>query len=134
MKGNDRRQLEQMLREGEAYVESFGHERYWQEILPAKLRREMAITNLEEALLEAGADGPDGPYAEVPRLAWLAYQQSAFQGVNIDLTRAAPPAASIDRALAYLAEVLQEEQDELNEEYKRLLERSEKRRRSTPTP
>ena len=83
----------------------------------------MAISNLEEAVLKAGADGPDGPYAEVPRLAWLAYQQRALEGVNIELTRAAPSTVSVDRALVYLAEVLREEQEELSEEYRRWLER-----------
>ena len=53
MKKSDGRQLEQMLREGEAYLESVGHERYWQEILPAKLRREMAIS-------QAGGRGTGG--------------------------------------------------------------------------
>ena len=131
MKKNDWRQLEQVLKEGEAYVESFGHERYWQEILPAKLRREMAISKLEDVVLEASADVP---YAEVPRLAWLAYQQRAFEKVNIELTRAAPSTVSVDRALAYLAEVVQEEQEEIREKYRRLLERREERRRSTPPP
>ena len=119
MKGNDWRQLEQTLREGEAYLESLGHQRYWQEILPAKLRREMATLKLEEAVLEASANGPDGPYADVPRLAWLAYQERAFEGLNIELTRAAPPTVSVDGALASLAEVLQEEQEQLSEEYRR---------------
>ena len=125
MKGNDWRLMEQLLKEGVAYLESFGHQRYWQEIHPAKLRREMAIPNLEEAVLAASADGPDGPYADVPRLAWLAYQERAFEGFNVELTRAAPSTVSVDRALAYLAEVLQEEQDELSEEYRRFLERHE---------
>ena len=129
--GNDWRQLEQMLKEGEAYLEPFGLERYWQEILPAKLRREMAISRLEEAVLEASADSP---YADVPRLAWLAYQGRAFEGVNIELTRAAPPTVSVDRGLAYLVEVLQEEQDELSEKYRRWLERREERRRPTQPP
>ena len=84
MKKSDGRQLEQILREGEVYLESVGHERYWREILPARLRREKAISQLEEAVLETSADGP---YAEVPRLAWLAYQQRAFEGVIIELTR-----------------------------------------------
>ena len=131
MKRSDGRQLEQMLREREVYLESVGHERYWQELLPARLRREMAISQLEEAVLEASADGP---YAEVARLAWLAYQQRAFEGVTIELTSAAPSRVSVDRAPAYLAEVLQEEQDELSEEYRRWLERREKRLRSTPPP
>ena len=119
MKGNDWHQLEQTLREGEAYLESLGHQRYWKEILPAKLRREMATLKLEGAVLEASANGPDGPHADVPRLAWLAYQERAFEGLNIELTRAAPPTVSVDGALASLAEVLQEEQEQLSEEYKR---------------
>ena len=119
MKGNDWRQLEQTLREGEAYLESLGHQRYWQKILPAKLRREMATLKLEEAVLEASANGPDGPHADVPRLAWLAYQERAFEGLNIELTRAAPPTVSVDGALASLAEVLQEEQEQFSEEYRR---------------
>ena len=134
MKDNDWRQLEQALQEGEVHLESLGLQRYWQEILPAKLRREMAILNLEEAVLEASADGPDGPHADVPRLAWLAYQKRAFEEMNVELTRAAPSTVSIDGALAYLAEVLQEEQDELSEEYRRFLERHKERRRSTPPP
>ena len=119
MKGNDWRQLEQSLKEGEAYIESLGYQRYWQEILPAKLRREMATLKLEEAVLEASANGPAGPHADVPRLAWLAYQERAFEGLNIELTRAAPSTVSVDGALAILAEVLQEEQEELSEEYRR---------------
>ncbi len=134
MKGNDWHQLEQALKEGETHLESLGLQLYWQEILPAKLRREMAILNLEEAILEATAYGPDGPYAEVPRLAWLAYQERVFEGLNVELTRAAPSTVSIDGALAYLAEVLQEEQEELSEEYRRFLERHKERRRSTPPP
>ena len=119
MKRNDWRQPEQTLREGEAYIESLGHQRYWQEILPAKLRREMATLKLKEAVLEASANGPDGPHADVPRLAWLAYQESAFEGLTIELTRAAPSTVSVDGALAILGEVLQEEQEELSEEYRR---------------
>ena len=130
----DWRPLEQMQKEGEAFFESFGHERYWQEILPAKLRREMAISRLEEAVLEASADGPSGPYVYVPRLAWLDYQQREIEEVDIELTSAAPPAASVDRAIAYLLEVLQEEQDELSEEYRRWLERRQERLRPNPTP
>ena len=125
MKDSDWRQLELALKEGEARLESLGHQRYWQETLPAKLRREMAIVNLEEAVLEASTDGP---HADVPRLAWLAYQKRAFEEVNLELTRAAPPTVSVDGALAYLAEVLLEEQDELSEEYRRFLERRQERR------
>lgn len=117
-------QLEQMLEEGDAYAESFGQEHYWQEILPAKLRREMAISKLEGAVQEASADGP---YAEVPRMAWLAYQEEALEGVSIELTRAAPSDVLADRALTYLAEVLRDEQRELDEEYRRLLERRGRR-------
>ncbi len=125
MKGSDWRLMEQSLREGEAYLESLGRQRYWQGIYPAKLRREMAILKLEEVILAASADGP---YADVPRLAWLAYQEEAFEGFNVELTRAAPSTVSVDRALAYLAEVLQEEQDELSEEYRRRFERRGERR------
>ena len=132
--GNDWRQLEQWQKEGEAYVEYFGRKRYWQEILPAKLRREMAIPKLESAIRDTGAYGPDGPYAEVPRLAWLAYQQEALEEASIELTLAAPPTVSVDRALAYLAEVRTQEQEKLREEYRRLLERREERRRLTPPP
>ena len=134
LEGNDWRQLEQMLKEGEDYLESIGRERYWKEILPAKLRREMAISKLEASVLEASANGPSGPYADVPRLAWVAYQQQAFEGVNIELTRAAPATVSVDRAVAYRGEVLQEERDELSEEYRRWLERREGRLRPNPTP
>ncbi len=111
MKVNDWRQ--------EAYLESFGHQRYWQEILPAKLRREMATLKLQEAVMEASANGPDGPHADMPLLAWQAYQERALEGLNIELTRAAPSTVSVDGALAYLAEVLQEEQEELSEKYRR---------------
>ena len=90
LEGIDWRQLEQILKEAEANFESFGLKRYWQEILPAKLRREMAISRLEEAVLEASADGPDSPYADLPRLGWLDYQQQAMEGVKIELTSAAP--------------------------------------------
>ena len=134
LEGIDWRQLEQTLREGEAYLESFGVERYWQEILPAKLRRDMAISRLEEAVLEASADGPDSPYANVPRLGWLAYQRQAMEGVNIKLTSAAPATVSVDLAVAYRGEVLQEERDELSEEYRRWLERREERLKPNPTP
>lgn len=130
----DWRLLEQMQNEGEAYVESIGRERYWQEILPAKLRREMAISKLESAILDASAYGPDGPYAEVPRLGWLAYQQEALKEVSIELTIDAPSTVSVDRALAYLTEVRMQEQEELSEEYRRLLERRGERRRLTPIP
>lgn len=134
---NGWRQLGESFKEGEAYRESFGHQRYWQEIHPAKLRRELAIAKLEEGILEASAEGPSGPYADVPRLAWLDYQQRAIEEVDIELTRATPPTASVDRALAYLAylvEVLHEERDELSEEYRRWLERREDRQRPTPPP
>ena len=130
----DWRLLEQMQREEEAYVESVGHEYYWREVLPAKLRRELAIPKLESAIVDASADGPDGPYAEVPRLGWLAYQQEALEETSIELTLAAPSTVSVDRALAYLAEVRAREQEEHREKYRRFLERREERRRLTPPP
>ena len=119
----DWRQWEQWQKEREAYLESFGRKPYWQEILPAKLRREMAIPRLESAVLDASADGPDGPYAEVPRLAWLAYQQEALEEASIELTLAAPSTVSVDGALAYLVEFLTYEQEKLMEEYERFIER-----------
>ena len=131
---NDWRLLEQSFEESEANLEFIGRERYWRQILPEKLRREMAISMLESAILDTGADGPDGPYAEIPRLAWLAYQQEALEQVSIKLTAAAPSTVSADRALAFLAEVLTQEQGELSEEYRRLLQRRDERRRSTPPP
>ena len=126
-------ELEKALEEGEAYLESIGRERYWNEIYPKELRREMAVAMLEEAILDASADGYD-LYAEVPRLGWLAYQQEALEEVSIELTLAAPPTVSVDRALAYLTEVRRQEQGELREEYRKLLERREERRRLTPPP
>jgi hypothetical protein len=130
---DDWRLLEQFLEEGEVYLESIGRERYWNEIYPEKLRREMAVAILEEAILDASADG-DGLYAEVPRLGWLAYQQGVLSDTDFKLTEAAPLTVSVDRALAYLAELRTQEQEKLSEEYRKLLERREERRRLTPPP
>ena len=130
----DWRQLEQSLKEGEAYLESVGREHYWNEIYAAKLRREMTFNMLEEAVLDATGDGP---YAEVPRLAWLSYQEEVLDNIDIKLTEAAPATVSTDRALAYLAELLATERDTLREEYRRFLERREERQRRqrlTPPP
>ena len=121
----DWRQLEQSLKEGEAYLESVGREYYWNEIYAAKLRREMTFDNLEEAVLEASGDGP---YADVPRLAWLSYQENVLDSIDIELTEAAPSTVSVDRALAYLTELLTQEQESLREEYRRLSLREEYRR------
>ena len=130
---SDLRELEKTLEEGEAYLESIGRERYWNEIYPEKLRREMAVAILEEAILDASADG-DGLHAEVPRLGWLAYQQEALKDTNVELTDAAPFTVSVDRALAYLAEYRTREEEELREEYRKFLERREESRRLTPPP
>ena len=72
----------------------------------------MAISKLESAILDARADGflMVLILSEVPRLAWLAYQQEALEEASIELTLVAPPTASVDRALAYLAEVRTQEQ------------------------
>ena len=132
--GGDWRQLEQSLKEGEAYLESVGREHYWNEIYAAKLRREMTVNMLEEAVLDATGDGP---YAEVPRLAWLSYQEEVLDNIDIKLTEAAPATVSTDRAFAYLAELLATERDTLREEYRRFLERREERQRRqrlTPPP
>ena len=80
------------MEEGEAYLVSIGRERYWQKILPAKLRRDMAVDNLENAVLDSSADGP---YAEMPRLAWLSYQREVIDDMEIALTIAAPAQLSI---------------------------------------
>ena len=128
------RQYEESLAQWDQYRESVGPERYWQEILPAKLRREMSIPKLEDSVLEASADGP---YREVPRLAWLAYQQEVFDGASIKLTDAAPVNADLAGALDYLAESREQEIQALNEEYRRLLERRDERQRRqrlTPPP
>ena len=79
----------------------------------------MATLKLQYAVVEASANGPAGPAADMPSLTWSAYQEKAFEGLNIELTRAAPSTVSVDGALAYLVEVLQEEQEELSEEYGR---------------
>ena len=127
----DWRAMEQSLKEGEEYLESIGRERYWQEVAPAKLRRGMAVDNLENAILEASADGP---YANVPRLAWLAYQQQVLEEVSIELTLAAPSQLLVPGALAYLADFLMAERNALELEYRRFLERREQRQRLSPTP
>ena len=93
----------------------------------------MAIPRLEAAVLDASVGG-DGIHAEVPRLGWLAYQQKALEETNVELTGAAPASVSVDRALAYLAELLTQQQEELREEYRKFLERREERRRLTPLP
>ena len=122
----DWRPLEQALEEGEAYLESIGSERYWQKILPAKLRRDMAVDNLENSVLDSSADGP---YAETPRLAWLSYQREVIDEVEIALTIAAPARLSIDRTLEYLADLLEAERRALEDEYRRFQQRREERRR-----
>ena len=132
--GGDWRKLEQSLKEGEAYLESVGREHYWNEIYAAKLRREMTVDMLEEAVLDATGDGP---YAEVPRLAWLSYQEEVLDNIDIELTESAPSTVSTDPALAYLAELRTQEQEALREEYRRFLERRaerQRRQRLTPPP
>ena len=122
----DWRPLERSLEEGEAYLESIGRERYWQEILPAKLRRDMAVDNLENSVLDSSANGP---YAETPRLAWLSYQREVIDEVEIALTIAAPAQLSIAGTLEYLADLLEAERRALEDEYRRFQQRREEQRR-----
>ena len=67
--------------------------------LPAKLRRDMAVDNLENSVLDSSANGP---YAEAPRLAWLSYQREVIDEVEIVLTIAAPAQLSIDGLIGIL--------------------------------
>ena len=122
----DWRPLEMSLEEGEAYLVSIGRERYWQKILPAKLRRDMAVANLENAVLDSSADGP---YAEMPRLAWLSYQREVIDDMEIALTIAAPAQLSIARTVEYLADLLEAERRALEDEYRRFQQRREEQRR-----
>ena len=122
----DWRPLEQALEEGEAYLESIGRERYWQKLLPAKLRRDMAVENLETTVLDSSADDP---YAETPRLAWLSYQREVIDEVEIALTIAAPAQLSIAGTLEYLADLLEAERRALEDEYRRFQQRREEQRR-----
>ena len=122
--------LEKSLEEWEAYLESVGHERYWNEIFVAEARRSIAVDNLRSSVLDISADGP----YEIASLAWLDCQREALDGVVISLTGAAPLNANLAGALAYLAELREEESQALNEEYRKLLERREERRRLTPPP
>ncbi len=114
------RQLELSLEEGEAYLEAVDRERFWSEIYPERLRGEMSLAILEETVLNASADGP---YADVPRLAWLDYQEDVLENADIQLTGAAPPTLLIEHALAYLAAVRELERQVLNEEYRRFQQR-----------
>ena len=118
------RQWEELRQEGEAYLESVGRDRHWNEIHPQTLRREMSVGILQEAVLQASADGP---YEDVPRLAWLDYQQAVLENTEIHLTAAAPPTLSVEHALAYLASARELERQALNEEYRNFLERRQNR-------
>ena len=127
----DFRWYEKALAELEKYLQSVGSERYWNEIHPAKLRREISTAKLEEAVLEASTEGP---YEDVPRLAWLAYRQETLDNANITLTDAAPLGANLAGTLAYLAELRESDRRSLAEGYREFLERREERQRLTPTP
>ena len=127
----DFRQYEEALVQWEAYLESVGRERYWNKIHTARIRRDLAVGKLEEAVLDASVGGL---YSEVPRLGWLAYRQGVIDDTEIELTNAAPAGADPDGALAYLAEFQAKERLTLEEEYRKLIERHERRRRLTPPP
>ena len=120
----DWRPLEQSLKEGEEFLQSIGVERYWQEVVPAKLRRDMAIDLLQAAALEASLDGPR---ADIPRLAWLDYQQQALADADIALTDAAPAHIFLHNTLAYLSDLLEAERNALEEEYRLFQQRPDQR-------
>ena len=111
--------LEKSQEEWEAYLESVGHERYWNEIFVAEASRSIPVDNLRSSVLDISADGP----YEVAGLAWLDCQQEALDGVVIRLTDAAPPPVSVESARAYLAASQELERDSLHEEYRRFMER-----------
>ena len=123
---NDWRQLEQSLREGEEYLQSIGVERYWREIVPAKLSRDMAIDRLEEAVL---SDSEEGPFADVVRLGWLDYQQQVLTDADIALTEAAPAYIYVHKIREYLTDFLEAERKPLEDEYRRFQQRSNQRQR-----
>ena len=131
----DMRGFEKSFEDGEAYLEYVGRELYWNEIRPAKLRREISADNLEKAVLDAIIEGSiEGSIEEVPRLAWLDYKREVLDGTDVKLTDAAPPTVSVKGARAYLSEFLKSERDALNEEYRKRIGRREERRRLTPPP
>ena len=125
------RQFEEALVQWEAYLESVGRERYWNKIHTVRIRRDLAVGKLEEAVLDASVGGL---YSEVPRLGWLAYQRGVLDYTEIELTNAAHAGADPDAALTYLAEFQAKERLTLEEEYRKFIERHERRRRLTPPP
>ena len=124
--GIDWRPLEESLKEGEEYLQSIGVERYWQNIVPAKLRRDMAIDRLEEAVL---SDSEEGPFADVVRLGWLDYQQQVLTDADIALTEAAPAYIYVHKIREYLSDLLEAERKPLEDEYRRFQQRSNQRQR-----
>lgn len=80
-----------------AYIEAVGEDRYWSELYPAMLRREMAIHNMWTATMADFAD--QGSRKTV----WADVQKQAIGSVSIEVL--APDAiapATVKDALAYL--------------------------------
>ena len=115
----DVRELEKSLQEWEAFLESVGRERYWNEIYTAELRRDLSTDMLEQAVLDASIDGP----WEIPGMAWVSHQRETLSRISASLTNAAPPGANLEGALAYLAEFLEMERRFLVLEYERRRQR-----------
>ncbi len=116
-----------------AYLETVGVERYWNEIYIAEARRSMAVGKLNSSVLDISADGP----YEIAGIVWLDFQQEVLDGAGIKLTGAAPHSVSVESARAYLAASQGLERDALNEEYRRLAEQRRERQRKqrlTPAP
>ncbi len=80
-----------------AYIKAAGEDRYWSELYPAKLRREMAIHNMWTATM---ADFADQGSRES---AWAGVERRAIHSVSIDVLNAdAIAPATVPNALAYL--------------------------------
>ena len=109
------RELEESVREWEAYLDSVGREAYWNKIYPTELRRDLSIDRLEQEVMDVSIDGP----WEIPRLAWLSYQRETLSRISVVSTSAVPTDANMDSALAYLAESLETERRSLNKRYER---------------
>lgn len=109
------REVEESMEEWEAHLEDVGRERYWNEIFPAEARRALAVDHLQTAVMDASIDGP----WEIPGMAWLEFQAETLSGIKVELTDAAPTAATADSAMGYLADLLEVERRILTEIYDR---------------
>lgn len=82
-----------------AYIEAVGEDRYWSELYPAILRREMAIHNMWTATVADFADQGRNESA------WADVKRQALNSVSIEVLDAdAIAPATVSNALAYLEE------------------------------